>query len=137
MRAGRTVAPFNEPSTIYWWAGNNQEGCHFDAATQNLIIERLAARLREGGLAAAGVEVSASDETSIDSALLTLRGYSPGAEAALTQINTHSVRPPTPRSQHCLVFLVLRAGRHLVGGAMRCAIQWSGCSWTVGCAAAF
>ena len=57
--AGRTVAPFNEPSTIYWWAGNNQEGCHFDAATQNLIIEKLAARLRDSGLAAAGVEVSA------------------------------------------------------------------------------
>ena len=102
--ARRTVAPFNEPSTIYWWAGNNQEGCHFDAATQNLIIEKLAARLKASGLAAAGVEVSASDETSIDSAVLTLHGYSPAAEAALTQINTHSVRalPATPPSPLCL-----------------------------------
>ena len=104
--AGRTVAPFNEPSTIYWWAGNNQEGCHFDAATQSLIIERLAARLKASGLAAAGVEVSASDETSIDSAVLTLRGYSPGAEAALTQINTHSVRAlPAPPPPLCLCLL--------------------------------
>lgn len=43
---GRTIAPFNEPSTIYWWAGNNQEGCHFDISTQNIIITKLAEKLQ-------------------------------------------------------------------------------------------
>lgn len=41
----RTIAPFNEPNTIYWWAGNNQEGCHFDVSTQNTIITKLASKL--------------------------------------------------------------------------------------------
>ena len=90
--ACRTIAPFNEPSTIYWWAGNNQEGCHFDLATQNLIVCKLAAALQETGLAASGVGISASDETSIDSALFSLQGYAPPALEAVVQINTHSVR---------------------------------------------
>ena len=88
------MAPFNEPSTIYWWAGNNQEGCHFDIATQNVIVQKLAAALQASGLAASGVGISASDETSIDSALLSLQGYTPPTLAAIEQINTHSVRSP-------------------------------------------
>ena len=47
----RTIAPFNEPSSIYWWAGNNHEGCHFDISTQNIIIGKLQAMLQQKGLA--------------------------------------------------------------------------------------
>jgi hypothetical protein len=103
--ACRTLAPFNEPSTIYWWAGNNQEGCHFDIATQNVILQKLAAALQESGLAASGVGLAASDETSIDSALLSLQGYTPPTLAAIEQINTHAVRsmhlrPKPPAGRH-------------------------------------
>ena len=47
----RTIAPFKEPSSIYWWAGNNQEGCRFDITTQNIISGKLQNMLQEKGLA--------------------------------------------------------------------------------------
>ena len=123
--ACRTVAPFNEPSTIYWWAGNNQEGCHFDLATQSLIIGKLAAALRGSGLAAAGVGISASDETSIDSALVSLQGYAPPALEAVEQINTHSVRPASPPRMLSACMLPLRR-RRAAGAAAEAAVPSPG-----------
>ena len=35
----RTVAPFNEPSSRVWRLGNTQEGCHYDASTQRIILQ--------------------------------------------------------------------------------------------------
>ena len=35
----RTLEPFNEPSASYWHAGNKQEGCHFEPATQVIILQ--------------------------------------------------------------------------------------------------
>lgn len=35
----RTIAPFNEPSAGSWYAGNVQEGCHYDPSTQNIILQ--------------------------------------------------------------------------------------------------
>ncbi len=93
MRQRRTISPFNEPNTAYWRAGNNQEGCHFGTPQQSRVLERLAAALEDAGLAAAGVGIAASDETSIDTACSTWGELSPRARAALAQVNTHSVRP--------------------------------------------
>ena len=45
-----TIAPFNEPREISWWAGTNQEGCLFTPRQQRRVVAALAARLREAGL---------------------------------------------------------------------------------------
>jgi hypothetical protein len=44
------------------------------------------------GLAKLGVGISASDETSIDTAVLSFKGYSKEVKEAISQYNTHSVR---------------------------------------------
>ena len=89
-----SVAPFNEPREIAWWAGTNQEGCRFRLPDQRRVVRSLAARLRDAGLAAAaaaapgnssssspsspppppssGVRIAVSDENRIDRALSSL-----------------------------------------------------------------
>ncbi|KAK9807659.1 hypothetical protein WJX72_005628 [[Myrmecia] bisecta] len=86
----RTLDPFNEPDTFYWWMGNNQEGCRFCPAAQNIILPKLHARLEETGLLAAGVSISASDETSIDTACSSFCSYTQQSLAAVAQVNTHA-----------------------------------------------
>lgn len=84
----RTLAPFNEPQSAYWHQGGGQEGCHFDIATQNILIEKVALKLTQAGLT---TTVSASDETNIDVAKAnSLGGYSSTAIPYISQINTHS-----------------------------------------------
>ena len=47
-----TIAPFNEPCEISWWAGTNQEGCRFTPRQQRRVVAALAARLRAAGMLA-------------------------------------------------------------------------------------
>lgn len=89
-----TLDPFNEPSTNYWWAGNVQEGCHFDRGSQNAFLPVLKAALEKVG-AAAATKISASDETNMRDALETLQAYTPDALAAIAQINTHAYWGPS------------------------------------------
>lgn len=35
----QTVEPFNEPFSWNWRAGNDQEGCHYDPSTQDIILQ--------------------------------------------------------------------------------------------------
>ena len=35
----RTVEPFNEPFSWNWHAGNDQEGCHYDPSTQDIVLQ--------------------------------------------------------------------------------------------------
>ena len=35
----RTIEPFNEPSSSSWYLGYDQEGCHYDPATQDTILQ--------------------------------------------------------------------------------------------------
>lgn len=87
-----SIAPFNEPREIAWWAGTNQEGCRFQLPDQRRVVRCLAARLKQAGLAATAatsssssngdndddsrkknfVRIAVSDENRIDRALSSL-----------------------------------------------------------------
>ena len=88
-----SIAPFNEPREIAWWAGTNQEGCRFKLPDQRRVVRCLAARLKQAGLApmpssysssssfdddegnkkqSIGVRIAVSDENRIDRALSSL-----------------------------------------------------------------
>lgn len=58
----KTLEPFNEPNTDYWYANGTQEGCHFDYNSQIAFIRVLTPILRQSGLSTV---ISASDETSV------------------------------------------------------------------------
>ncbi len=40
-----TVAPLNEPISMWWKSSNNQEGCHFDRDKQNLLVNLIGQKL--------------------------------------------------------------------------------------------
>ena len=61
------ISPMNEPYNYYWSAySDKQEGCHFDQGdSQSKIIIALKKVLGKKGFS--DIEISAADETSIDS----------------------------------------------------------------------
>lgn len=67
-----TIAPFNEPCEVSWWAGTNQEGCRFRPADQRRVVAALGDALRAAGLADVGVALAASDENRVDRAVTSL-----------------------------------------------------------------
>ncbi len=84
----RTLEALNEPASGYWHFGGNQEGCGFAPATQDTMVKALASSLSQKGMSYTGV--SASDETSIDTAVSTLNSFDSTAIGEIAQINTHS-----------------------------------------------
>lgn len=84
----RTVEPFNEPSAGWWKANGRQEGCGFRNNQSKMIIE-LGKKLVDKKLFPI-TSVSASDETSIEQSLNSLKVFSSEAITYLSQINTHS-----------------------------------------------
>ncbi|MCH5168241.1 MAG: glycoside hydrolase [Prevotellaceae bacterium] len=84
----KTLEPFNEPVTNYWYQSGSQEGCHFDAKSQVAFLRVLAPMLRESGLRTV---ISASDETCTAHSLSVLREYvESGAIDLIGQWNTHT-----------------------------------------------
>jgi O-glycosyl hydrolase len=92
----RTVEAFNEPSA-YWWKfgadvtnnnGTLQEGCGFDRTTQNSFVKTLGASLASKSINY--TTVSASDENSIDDAVLSFNALDSTAQGYLSQVNTHT-----------------------------------------------
>ena len=85
----KTLEPFNESTSNYWYNLGSQEGCHFTPETQMKIIRILAPRLEASGLK---TMLSASDETNIASTIKVLKAYQSAGDILdkVGQINTHT-----------------------------------------------
>lgn len=84
----KTLEPFNEAMTDFWYAGGSQEGCHFDVASQMKFLRTLAPILQQSGL---NTLISASDETRVAQAVDDLRQYEQqGVLPLVSQWNTHT-----------------------------------------------
>ena len=84
----RTLEPLNEPNASWWKSNGGQEGCHFSPSNQQTIIKAVSAALQSNGVT--GVQVSASDENSMDDAYNNIRAFDAKTIDAMSQINAHS-----------------------------------------------
>jgi O-glycosyl hydrolase len=85
----QSVDPMNEPATSYWkmWS-DKQEGCHFSQGeSQSRILVELNKELQNKGI---DIIICASDETSIDAAIMSYKQLTPEAKEVVTRIDTHS-----------------------------------------------
>ena len=84
----KTLEPFNEAVTNFWYANGPQEGCHFDYASQIKFVKVLAPILKESGL---NTVISAADETNVGLAVEGFKQFiSAGADKLVGQWNTHT-----------------------------------------------
>lgn len=85
----KTLEPFNESTSNYWYNLGSQEGCHFTPETQMKIIRILATKLKDSGLKTV---ISASDETNIASCIKVLKAYQSAGDILdkVGQLNTHT-----------------------------------------------
>ena len=81
-----SVEPFNEPSADWWKYPNRQEGCHFEVATQQKIVESLRRALDREHLN--DVAVGAADENNMDAGLKTWNAYEVG-RSLIGLVNVH------------------------------------------------
>jgi O-glycosyl hydrolase len=85
----QSVDPMNEPATSYWkmWS-EKQEGCHFtQGESQSRILVELNKELKNKGI---DIIICASDETSIEAAIMSYKHLTPEAKEVVTRIDTHS-----------------------------------------------
>ena len=87
--AFKTLEPFNESYSNYWYENGSQEGCHFEPASQMLIIRMLYPKLQETGLQTV---LSASDETNLSQFLTVQKAYQEAGDIwdKVGQLNTHT-----------------------------------------------
>ena len=86
----QSISPMNEPESSYWSAYSpKQEGCHFDPGDpQSNIIIKLKEALNKKGLD--DIQISATDETSIDTQIASYEKLKPEAKNIVTRIDTHT-----------------------------------------------
>jgi len=84
----KTLEPFNESVTGFWFKSGVQEGCHFDYASQVAFVKVLAPILAESGLKTI---ISAADETNIGLAVNGLKAFQEAGEMEnIGQWNSHT-----------------------------------------------
>ena len=84
----RTLEPFNEPMTNYWYKAGGQEGCHFDIASQANFVKVLKPILDKSGLTTV---ISCADETNIGQAVAGMEYFMNSGDAQLVgQWNSHT-----------------------------------------------
>lgn len=85
----KTLEPFNESTSNYWYYLGSQEGCHFEPETQMKIIRLLYPRLQASGL---NTVIAASDETNIAAFMNVMKTYSAAGDilSKVGQLNTHT-----------------------------------------------
>ena len=85
----RTLEPFNESYSNYWYNQGSQEGCHFEPSTQIEIIHRLYPKLQASGL---NTVIAASDETNLNQFLTVQHAYQTAGDiwSKVGQFNTHT-----------------------------------------------
>ena len=85
----KTLEPFNEPTSSYWYYQGSQEGCHFEPASQVELLRVLSEKLRDSGL---NTVLSASDETNVEAFVRVLKHYAKAGDVfpLLGQLNTHT-----------------------------------------------
>lgn len=86
----QSISPMNEPYTSYWMANSNkQEGCHFDQGeSQSNMITALRGALDKNGLNS--LMVTGTDETSIDTQIVSYQALSTKAKNMLGRIDVHT-----------------------------------------------
>jgi len=91
----KTLEPFNESTSNYWYNQGSQEGCHFTPETQLKIIRMLYPKLKASGLKTV---ISASDETNIASCIKVLKTYQSAGDILekIGQLNTHTYSGTNP-----------------------------------------
>lgn len=82
------ISPFNEPSSIWWHEGNNQEGCHYSVASQERIIKALSKAMTTGETYRANI--SGSEGWSTQESITMYNDMDEEARGVLDQINTHT-----------------------------------------------
>ena len=84
----KTLEPFNESVTGFWYANGPQEGCHFDYQSQIKFLRVLSPILKASGL---NTVISAADETNVGLAVEGVKQYiTAGADKLVGQWNTHT-----------------------------------------------
>lgn len=82
-----SVSPFNEPAGDWWFSTRQQEGCHFDVASQEVVIGHLRAELNVRGLRS--VKVAASDDAFYHHAIATWAALSRSTRQLVGRVNVH------------------------------------------------
>ena len=82
-----SVEPFNEPSADWWKYPGRQEGCHFDIATQQKVIQSLRQALDRVHLD--DVAVAAADENNMDAGVNTWKTYDSAKRELIGLVNVH------------------------------------------------